>query len=73
MIDTPYHALQDAITAAGGQAALARALGIKQASVAGWIWTRLPAERVLDVERITGVAKERLRPDLYRPATEAAE
>ncbi len=32
---------------------------------------RIPAERVLDVARITGIPKEELRPDLFK--TEAAE
>lgn len=27
-------------------------------------WRRVPAERVLDVERVTGVRREVLRPDL---------
>mgnify|MGYP002721069339 CR=1 FL=1 len=38
-------------------------------------WTQIPAERVLEVERITGVPRHQLRPDLYpidRPAPEAA-
>jgi DNA-binding transcriptional regulator YdaS (Cro superfamily) len=30
-------------------------------------WRRVPAERVIDVERITGISREELRPDLYRP------
>lgn len=31
-------------------------------------WTRVPAERVLDVERITGVSRHDLRPDIHGPA-----
>lgn len=27
-------------------------------------WRRVPAERVLEVERVTGIARETLRPDL---------
>ncbi len=57
-------ALKRAIKAAGGVNALGRYLGISGAAVAQW--GRLPAERVLEVERITGVPKELLRPDLYR-------
>jgi TorA maturation chaperone TorD len=36
-------------------------------------WVRIPAERVLSVEAITAVSRERLRPDLYaRPTTNDA-
>jgi TorA maturation chaperone TorD len=56
--------LAQAIGAAGGVGALARALGISQPSVSNW--SRVPAERVLAVEATTGVPRERLRPDLYQ-------
>jgi TorA maturation chaperone TorD len=55
--------LRLAIEAAGGVGALARGLGIKQPSVS--TWHRVPAERVLAVETVTGVRREVLRPDLY--------
>ena len=59
--------LEEAIRAAGGVGALARALGISQPSVSNW--QRVPAERVLAVESLTGVPRATLRPDLY-PETE---
>jgi len=52
-----------AISAAGGVTELARKLGISQPSVSNW--TRVPAERVVQVESITGVKRSDLRPDLY--------
>jgi TorA maturation chaperone TorD len=55
--------LQQAIDAAGGVALLARRLGIAQPSVSNW--TRVPPERVLAVETLTGVRRDVLRPDLY--------
>jgi TorA maturation chaperone TorD len=55
--------LDEAIRAAGGVGALARALGISQPSVSNW--NRIPAERVLAVEALTGVPRQVLRPDLY--------
>ena len=55
--------LQKALDAAGGVAALARALDITQPSVSGW--SKIPAERVLAVESLTGVPRNQLRPDLY--------
>jgi len=55
--------LQEAIRAAGGVTELARRVGISQPSVSNW--SRVPAERVLTVEALTGVARAILRPDLY--------
>ena len=55
--------LDQAITAAGGVGALARKIGIAQPSVSNW--SRVPAERVLTVESVTGVSRAVLRPDLY--------
>lgn len=44
-------------------AELARRLKIARQAPAQW-W-RIPAERVLDIERETGVSRHELRPDLY--------
>lgn len=57
--------LDQAIRAAGGVSALARKIGISQPSLSNW--TRIPAERVLSIENLTGVDRKVLRPDLYRP------
>lgn len=55
-------------------ARVARGLGLRSSAVA--VWVRVPAERVVEVERITGIPREQLRPDLYRvsdaPAQDAA-
>lgn len=57
------------------QADLAASIGVTQGAVSHWIngRVRVPAERVLDIERATGgkVSRHDLRPDLY-PAEEAA-
>src|SRR5262249_49435582 len=55
--------LEQAIRAAGGIAALARKIGISQPSLSNW--NRIPAERVLTVEELTGIDRAVLRPDLY--------
>jgi TorA maturation chaperone TorD len=55
--------LQEAIRAVGGVTELARRIGISQPSVSNW--TRVPAERVLQVESASGIARATLRPDLY--------
>ena len=56
--------LAEAIRAVGGVSELARHIGISQPSVSNW--NRVPAERVVAVEAVTGVARAVLRPDLYR-------
>jgi len=55
--------IKKAIKAMGSGAALARALGIDRASVCGW--AEIPAKRIIQIERLTGVPREELRPDLY--------
>ena len=55
--------IEEAIRAAGGIGALARALGISQPAVSNW--KRIPADRVVAVEAVTGVHRSLLRPDLF--------
>lgn len=58
--------LQRAIAIAGGQTALARKLRVTQPCIAQWVRRkRIPPERVLEVERETGVSRHDLRPDIY--------
>ncbi|MEJ1158062.1 molecular chaperone TorD family protein [Prosthecomicrobium sp. N25] len=63
--------LKQAIEAAGGVGMLARALGIAQPSVSNW--SRVPAERVISVELVSGIDRSVLRPDLYPVLSEASE
>jgi DNA-binding transcriptional regulator YdaS (Cro superfamily) len=51
---------------------LAVRLDVNKATITRWAQKRIPAERVLDVERATGIGREVLRPDLYVLAPEAA-
>jgi DNA-binding transcriptional regulator YdaS (Cro superfamily) len=53
-----------AIEAAGSINKLARALGMSQQALSEW--RSVPAGRIVQVEAITGVPREKLRPDLYR-------
>jgi len=55
--------LTEAIRAAGGVSELARRIGISQPSVSNW--NRVPADRVVLVEKETGIARQILRPDLF--------
>lgn len=54
-----------AIAAAGNKLRLAKLLGITHQSINQW--TRIPAERVIQIEELTDVPREKLRPDLYAP------
>lgn len=59
-------AIQKAAALAGGQSALARALRVTPQAVQKMCASgRVPAERVLDIEKLTGVSRSDLRPDLY--------
>lgn len=58
-----------AIKVAGGPSSLSRKIGISPQAIGQW--RQIPAERVLDVERITGISRHDLRPDIYGPAPAA--
>jgi DNA-binding transcriptional regulator YdaS (Cro superfamily) len=59
--------IAQALERAGGYAAVAKALNLNPEAVRLWRSRgRVPAERVVDLERLTGVPREQLRPDLYR-------
>jgi DNA-binding transcriptional regulator YdaS (Cro superfamily) len=57
--------LRMAIAAAGTRYRLARLLGINPSAVLRW--KRVPTERILEIERMVGIPREELRPDLYLP------
>jgi DNA-binding transcriptional regulator YdaS (Cro superfamily) len=48
----------------GMAAKLARNLKVNQSTISRW--EKIPAELVVIVERITGIPREKLRPDLYK-------
>ena len=61
----------DAVKDRMSLARLAREIGITRGAVAQW--EKVPAERIGDVSRVTGIPFGVLRPDLFAAATEAAE
>jgi DNA-binding transcriptional regulator YdaS (Cro superfamily) len=61
--------LRKAIEAAGSIRAFARKLGVTPPAVMEW--RRVPAHRILQVEAVTGIPREQLRPDLYRRSVPA--
>ncbi len=62
--------LKEVIEAAGGTSALAHALRISPAAVSQW--KLVPVQRVLAVEKLTGISRHKLRPDLYGTEPEVA-
>ena len=60
-------ALQEAVKKAGGQKSLGDLLNTSQPRIWNWINRdkKVPAEYVLRIEKLTGVSRHDLRPDLY--------
>lgn len=50
------------------QMELARILDVDKSAVSRWARGRVPAERVVEIERMTGIPRSELRPDLYAAA-----
>lgn len=73
-------ALIEAITAAGGQSELARKLTessgrlVKQQQVWNWLHRekRPPVKQSQFIEKVTGIPKEKLRPDIFQKPNESA-
>lgn len=63
--------VEEAARRVGGITELSRRLGVKHPAFHSW--TRVPAERVVALEAITGIPREELRPDLYRRLPEASK
>jgi len=55
--------LELAIAAAGGAPVLAKKLGLSKQAV--YQWRACPPKQVLTVEKLTGVSRYDLRPDIY--------
>ena len=56
-------ALKRAIEAVGGLAGLAGPLGVTPQAISQW--DEVPPLRVIAVERVSGISRHDLRPDLY--------
>ena len=64
MNSTPSDALDEAIRQTGGTKQLADRLAVTAQVVSNWRARGVPAERCPDIERVTGVRCECLRPDV---------
>ena len=54
----------------GRRVELASALGIGPSALSQW--PKVPADRCLEVERVTGISRHDLRPDIFGPAPSEA-
>lgn len=52
-----------AVAAVGGVTRLAEKIGVTRSAVSQW--DQVPVERVADVERVTGISRYELRPDIF--------
>lgn len=57
------------MNAAGGPTAVASCLGIKMPSI--YSWSRIPAEHVLTIARMSGISPHEIRPDVFGPEPRA--
>lgn len=67
---TPLEQYRDA--ASRTLADLAGDFGVDKSTVLRWETGKVPADRVLEVERITGISRHQLRPDIFGPAPTVA-
>lgn len=70
MLTNPNLTGMDAVRDRMSLARLARELNITRGAVAQW--ERVPAERLGDVARVTGIPMEVLRPDIFGPSSASA-
>ena len=55
----------EALVLVGGQERLAELLGVSQPMIHKYLCIRCPAERAVQIERLIGVPREKIRPDLF--------
>lgn len=53
-----------AVAVTGTRYRLAKILGLRPSAVLQW--RQIPTKRIIEIEKLTGVPREQLRPDLYR-------
>ena len=56
--------ISDVLCRAGGATALAEYLNVSRQTI--YQWKRIPAARVSDISKLTGISREKLRPDIFK-------
>lgn len=62
-METPPGIVREAASHVGGLSALAKLMGVAHTTF--YQWKEVPPNRVLQIEKLTGVSRHELRPDLY--------
>lgn len=65
------HGLTQALAKAGGPSKLAKLLGVTSQAISQW--ETVPVARMLAIERVTGVSRRELLPELYAMPDEEAQ
>jgi len=65
MVRSMSNVTKNAIKRAGGAPVIARELGLTRQAVNKW--DEVPSKHVLAIEKLSGVTRYELRPDLYGP------
>lgn len=61
-----YNPIQEAISVCGSQVKLAKLCGVAQPTIFKWLKKGfVPPRKVLIVEKITGIPRYKLNPDIY--------
>jgi DNA-binding transcriptional regulator YdaS (Cro superfamily) len=55
-----------AIDRVGSTRALAGACGVSQPTVIKWTYKNCPPERAIQIESVSGVARDAIRPDIFK-------
>jgi DNA-binding transcriptional regulator YdaS (Cro superfamily) len=64
--------IEKAVQALGSQSALARAVNVTPQAVQQWVESgRVSHKKVIEVERVSGIPRQALRPDIYPLETSA--
>lgn len=58
-------AVASAVLKGGGLQEVAQKLDVSPVAVFHWIYRACPPERAVDLERISGVDREKMRPDIF--------
>lgn len=68
-LDAVVHPLDRVAEVAGGYPRLAELLGVTRQALYQWKSNKVPAERVLDLERLSkfAILRHDIRPDIYPP------
>lgn len=62
--------VEKAIEMVGTTYELARRLGVSQPTIVRWLYRKIPAEKAVLMEEITGIPRAEIRPDLFKERKE---